>query len=174
MTSKSLIVLSLYLILQSSYGDDATKGVQETFGLTQPIPTLKLYRLGQKSYYLGNIFKKIIEITFILITDTSGEYIFTSFTRIPDGENYVSLTSGKTLTYFNWHEGQPNGGTEECIGLYLEKSEVQWHDVSCWSKYYFICEVVWTNREQELLELLNNTLQQQIGIVDNIRKFLLV
>ncbi|XP_050517672.1 C-type lectin 37Db-like isoform X1 [Diabrotica virgifera virgifera] len=199
MTSKSLIVLSLYLILQSSYGDDATKGVQETFGLTQPIPTLKLYRLGQKSYYLGNIFKanllqaeqfcryhgmnlvnieskeendflqKII-IETGMVKDTSGEYIFTSFTRIPDGENYVSLTSGKTLTYFNWHEGQPNGGTEECIGLYLEKSEVQWHDVSCWSKYYFICEVVWTNREQELLELLNNTLQQQIGIVDNIRK----
>ncbi|CAG9832699.1 unnamed protein product [Diabrotica balteata] len=124
----NLIVLSMYLILQSSYGEDNTKCVQ----------------------------------------DSSSEYILTSFTRIPD-DKYVSLTSGKTLTYFNWYQGQPNGGKEECIALYLKNSELQWHDVSCWNKYYFICEVVWTNREEELLHVLNTTLQKQIDIEHNIR-----
>ncbi|XP_028142649.1 snaclec coagulation factor IX/factor X-binding protein subunit A [Diabrotica virgifera virgifera] len=197
--SINLIVLSIYLILQSSYGDGHPNGVQESFGLKEPIPTLKLHHRGKKSYYLGNIFKgnllkaeqfcryhgmnlvniesteendflqKIIVETGSLGDGLEGsdDYMLTSFTRIPDGK-YVSLTSGKTLTYLNWHRNQPNGGQEECIGLHREGSELQWHDVSCWSKYYFCCEVVWSNREQDLLQDLNSTLHKQIHIELNI------
>ncbi|XP_072395612.1 C-type lectin 37Db-like isoform X2 [Diabrotica undecimpunctata] len=191
--SLNLIVLSMYLILQSSYGEDNTKCVQELFGLKDTIPTLNLHHRGKKSYYIGNLFKgnllhaeqfcryhgmNLVNIESkeehnylqkkIIETDSSPEYMLTSFTRIPDGK-YVSLTSGKTLTYLNWYQGQPNGGQEECIAVYLKNSELQWHDVPCWNKYYFICEVVWTNREEELLQVLNTTLQKQIDIEDNIR-----
>uniref|UniRef100_A0A6P7FL76 Uncharacterized protein LOC114331393 isoform X1 n=1 Tax=Diabrotica virgifera virgifera TaxID=50390 RepID=A0A6P7FL76_DIAVI len=137
-----LMALSLYLSLQPTYGEDYAKEVQESFGLeTIPTLKLyhrgkKSYYMGnifkgnllqaeQFCRYHGmnlvnieskeehNTLQKIIVETRSVGDGLAGsaDYMLTSFTRIPDGK-YVSLTSGKTLTYLNWHKTQPNGGSE--------------------------------------------------------------
>uniref|UniRef100_A0A6P7FVL2 C-type lectin 37Db-like isoform X2 n=1 Tax=Diabrotica virgifera virgifera TaxID=50390 RepID=A0A6P7FVL2_DIAVI len=189
-----LMALSLYLSLQSTYGEDYAKEVQELFGLRNTIPSLNLYHRGNKSYYIGNVFKGNIihveqfcryhdmnlvniesqeENNFLeqklLEAGPQNEFFYTSFTRIPDNKIWISLASGKSLKYFNWHEGEPNNivKEEQCIVVRLENKQLKWYDSSCWVANYFICEIIWTKRDQKLLQILHDKLQKQIEAQDS-------
>ncbi|XP_072395613.1 C-type lectin 37Db-like [Diabrotica undecimpunctata] len=188
-----LMVLSLYLVFQPTYGEDYAKEVQELFGL---IPTLNLYHRGNKSYYIGNIFKGNVlhaeqfcryhdmnllnietqeENNFLeeklLEAGPPNEFFLTSFTRIPDNKLWISLTSGKSLQYFNWQKDEPNNVVkeEQCILVRVENKQLKWYDGFCWTPYYFICEVIWTKTDQKLLQILKNKLEKQIEVQGNIR-----
>ena len=46
-----------------------------------------------------------------------------------DAENtWKDVESTKTLTYFNWYRGQPDGGTSENCA-YMYPGDGEWHDL---------------------------------------------
>ncbi len=55
-------------------------------------------------------------------------------------EGSYSWTSGEATVYFNWELGQPNGGSEDCVGA--NTTTGLWHDISCTgvNRTYYICE----------------------------------
>ncbi|XP_028137394.1 C-type lectin 37Db-like isoform X2 [Diabrotica virgifera virgifera] len=183
------VVLALYTILQRAHGEDYAKEVQELFGLRNTIPTLNLYHRGNKSYYIGNIFKgnllhahqfcryhdmNLVNIETheehdfleekLIETGPPDQYFFTSFTRIPDDKLWISVTSGKPVAYFNWQKGEPNNiqKEEQCIVVRTENKQLRWYDGFCWNHYYFICEVIWTKTDSKLLQVLIDKLENQI------------
>ena len=46
------------------------------------------------------------------------------------------------MTYTNWNNGEPKGGTREnCVGLYgLKNNDGKWFDLSCAVGLQFICK----------------------------------
>ncbi|XP_072395609.1 perlucin-like isoform X2 [Diabrotica undecimpunctata] len=196
MFSKNLILLVLawYQCLQPTCGEDYAKEVQELFGLRNTIPSLNLYHRGNKSYYIGNVFKgNIVHVEqfcryhdmnlvniesqeennfleqVLLEAGPQDEFFFTSLTRIPDNKIWISLASGKSVKYFNWREGEPNNNVkeEQCIVVRLNNKQLKWYDMTCWVANYFICEVIWTKRDQKLLQILHDKLQKQIETQDS-------
>ncbi|XP_028129339.1 C-type lectin 37Db-like isoform X2 [Diabrotica virgifera virgifera] len=183
------VVLSMYMILQHTYGEDYAKEVQELFGLRNTIPTLNLYHRGNKSYYIGNIFKANVlhaeqfcryhDMNLVNIETQEennfleeklfeagppDEFFLTSLNRIPNNKLWISLTSGKSLKYFNWQKDEPNNvkKEEQCIIVRTVNKELKWYDGFCWDFYYFICEVIWTKTDQKLLQIIRDKLEKQI------------
>ncbi|XP_008050078.1 mannose-binding protein C [Carlito syrichta] len=66
------------------------------------------------------------EEAFLGITDKNKEGLF------------VDLT-GRSLTYQNWNDGEPNdtGSAEDCVTLLTSG---RWNDISCSSSYLAVCE----------------------------------
>ena len=55
--------------------------------------------------------------------------------------NYVWNSSGASLNYTNWAEGEPNGGTREnCIKYWSPPGK--WNDGTCDSRLAIFCEVL--------------------------------
>ncbi|XP_075157278.1 lectin subunit alpha-like [Haematobia irritans] len=51
-------------------------------------------------------------------------------------------TSGKTMTFSYWHQGEPNNerNQEHCVHTFSFNPDFRWNDVSCSNQYGFICE----------------------------------
>lgn len=56
-------------------------------------------------------------------------------------ESQWKWNSGATITYTNWHDGEPNGGTYENYGMfYLTMYDATWNDGNFLPYHSFICE----------------------------------
>ena len=52
-------------------------------------------------------------------------------------ENEWKWIDGSKVELTNWHTGEPNRGTSEnCLSIIMDR----WHDASCLSSYFYICE----------------------------------
>ena len=52
---------------------------------------------------------------------------------------YISLDTNRPTKYFNWHSGEPSGGSgEHCVEIYFDSGE--WNDVSCNHMKSFVCK----------------------------------
>ncbi|KAG5872364.1 hypothetical protein JTB14_014810 [Gonioctena quinquepunctata] len=126
---------------------------------------LPLHKFGNKSYFLGNIFKGTYlqaaefchdvhmdlvsieskeENTFLyeLLQKDGGDiHFWSSGTRLIDGKNFIWLGTAKPIGYTNWQQGQPNDITRKCLGLELaKKKDLYWSDRDCNNLYNFVCE----------------------------------
>ncbi|CAC5387224.1 unnamed protein product [Mytilus coruscus] len=56
--------------------------------------------------------------------------------------NFVWTDTGASVTYTNWHPGQPNnvGGDQDCLLLQYPDNNFEWGDVGCSEKHPYICE----------------------------------
>ncbi|XP_054740030.1 perlucin-like [Anastrepha obliqua] len=71
--------------------------------------------------------------------NANDEYFWTAGSRLADNNRWVWFNTGRPISYFNWHVGEPNNaaGQENCISL---SSDGRWHDWGCTGELYFICE----------------------------------
>ncbi|KAG5865877.1 hypothetical protein JTB14_034854 [Gonioctena quinquepunctata] len=66
---------------------------------------------------------------------------WTSGKKLSHGGSWNWL-DGKPITYFNWHQGEPNGyeETESGMEVFIVGGEVQWNDKPNADPDYYICE----------------------------------
>ncbi|XP_042869527.1 macrophage mannose receptor 1-like isoform X1 [Penaeus japonicus] len=57
-----------------------------------------------------------------------------------DGERWID---GTPMIFFNWNDGEPSGGYEECGEMYVDSGK--WNDVLCSERRAFVCEKKGTN-----------------------------
>ncbi|CAH1113041.1 unnamed protein product [Psylliodes chrysocephalus] len=160
------------VISQSSYSDEEVSNLSPTnqTKTNQNIPTLPLINYGKKSYYIGTVFKgnffqseqfcryhgmNLVSIMSkeendflrqkINEQEESSQRFWTSGTRIPDNVKWIWFTTGKSLTYLSWDEGQPNNAAkdDECVMMQIKNKQLKWYNRGCWEDYNFMCEVTW-------------------------------
>ena len=52
----------------------------------------------------------------------------------------MSSYTNEHVTYFNWHNGEPNGGrNENCVEIYFHNG--QWNDQFCDEKLSYVCKI---------------------------------
>ncbi|CAB4007499.1 Hypothetical predicted protein, partial [Paramuricea clavata] len=64
---------------------------------------------------------------------------FIGLVRNQDKKFYT--VQGVKPSYINWYSGEPNNPHLEQCGQLLIHHNGQWNDVSCNSKYHFICQI---------------------------------
>ncbi|XP_028133334.2 perlucin-like [Diabrotica virgifera virgifera] len=182
----SCVFVCAFFVIVASSSVTAENGnatlVFDTFeNLTDKVPSLKLIHFGRKSYYIGDIFKgnfyhaeqfcryhgmnlvnieSKAEMHFledaILETGDPALHYWMSGTRLPDQERWISFTSARGMSYFNWSPGEPNNAfkNEYCIEMRFVDKELKWNDVGCTAEFNFICEAKWTHDCQKLYDYL--------------------
>ncbi|KAJ8921362.1 hypothetical protein NQ315_002977 [Exocentrus adspersus] len=127
-------------------------------------PNIPLFHFKEKSYFIGRQFKvtfqeamqlcQMINMNLVSITsneennrihkyirDTnSGEYFWTSGTRMIDGITWFWMSTARIIDYTNWYTGKPSGASH-CI-LLMEQSDkgLFWINNNCMARYFYICE----------------------------------
>lgn len=63
-------------------------------------------------------------------------------TAIDTKRPFYWSSSGKSIAYSNWYQGEPNNekNQEHCVQTFAYSPNFQWNDVSCSNQYGFICE----------------------------------
>lgn len=77
----------------------------------------------------------------ILCFSASGGYYWIGATDEND-EGWWTWSNSKPLTFVNWKRGEPNNanGIENCAVLVVEFQVSFWMDISCDSRFKYICE----------------------------------
>ncbi|XP_050511757.1 lithostathine-1 isoform X2 [Diabrotica virgifera virgifera] len=162
-----LILVNLF----SSYHVDAQ--IIDQVGDVQSQPSLHLIVNGSKSYYIGDVFQgnffrseqfcrqhgmNLVSIgssaendflKTIIVKEGDGSVEFwTSGTKLPDSNRWIWFTTGRTITYFNWLQRQPDANKDyQCIQAKIINNLLQWSNKDCWEEYHFICETTRAFRE---------------------------
>ncbi|KAG5866915.1 hypothetical protein JTB14_001413 [Gonioctena quinquepunctata] len=141
-------------------------------------PSLQLSHFGKKSYYIGNIFKGNffhaqqfcryhgMHLLSIATTEENefvkeeisksgdgGKSFWTSGTRLPDSQKWIWMSTGKSVVFSSWDNGEPKDKDKECIEILISNENLVWKNVDCWEDLYFVCESSWPN---DCIKLFHN------------------
>ncbi|CAG9858078.1 unnamed protein product [Phyllotreta striolata] len=178
-----LVILDLFSVCYGNSGSLSQEYWKNLSG--QKSPALPLVHNGVKSYYIGNIFKaeflqaqqfckfhgmELLSIESkeendflnkkIVDAGNRNERLWTSGTRVPETDHWMWLSTGKSISYFNWNIHQPDNDkqNEKCMEIVQESpagiryGDFKMNDVPCHYKFFFICEFKWTKNCTKFLE----------------------
>ncbi|KAJ8937495.1 hypothetical protein NQ318_011494 [Aromia moschata] len=180
-----LVLLTLSAIIFCETSPNRTITFEDWFNNLneEEIPSLQLVHHGQKSYYFEIVLKanyyqalqfcryhgmQLLSITSneeneflqseIVKSGIVDPALWTSGTKMPDGTQWIWMSTGRPLIYTNWGIGEPNNAqNEQCISVRLTKQFFTWNDLNCGSQSYFICENTWSKSCQDMLEDIKRT-----------------
>lgn len=142
----SLVVLvSIIFLLTPSHGKDMV-GDREVKVILHPANFHTAFETCRSADMdLLMIYNSTEELQII---ELAKKYNMTQFwlavTDIGHESLFVSLSTGKRLTYSNWHEGEPNNydGKEHCVDIrMLPNDKNGWNDIDCSITLNFFCEM---------------------------------
>jgi hypothetical protein len=83
--------------------------------------------------------RKIMPYGTLLIKQRQLGKPFINLVRHQDKKFYT--VQGVKPSYTNWNSGEPNSPQQEHCGQLLVHHNGRWNDVSCHSKYHYICQI---------------------------------
>ena len=77
-----------------------------------------------------------------MLAGKSVSYIYIDGTDAASEGTFVSSATGRTLTYTNWHPGEPGNmnNNEHCINMYPQNNGL-WNDIACNTYMASVCEI---------------------------------
>ncbi|XP_018569919.1 perlucin-like [Anoplophora glabripennis] len=126
---------------------------------TDEVPSLKLVKFGNKSYYIHSDFKasyykatqfcnyhgmRLVSV----MSNSENDFLHKEITEIGfsfwtsgtvDGvDQWTWMSNGRQiLSYKNWNIGEPNNWDEKCLEILAIG---KWNSLDCYKSRYFICE----------------------------------
>ncbi|KAJ8942132.1 hypothetical protein NQ314_010149 [Rhamnusium bicolor] len=97
---------------------------------------------------------------YLIILGVSNDHFWTSGLRLPNGTQWIWMSTGRPMVYTNWSPGEPEDAKdydEKCVELRMTDGKLKWNDVNCTRQLYFICEISWPKDCFNLLQELNST-----------------